>query len=69
MNAEIESPWVAVSKVCHLYGVGYDTAKNKIAAGTFEVPVYKVGKIWVIDKQVHDAYFRKMRELGLKALA
>jgi predicted site-specific integrase-resolvase len=62
-------PWVAVEDVCSQYGVTYDTAKNKIAAGTFDVPVYKVGKKWVIDREVHATYFRRMREAGLAALA
>jgi hypothetical protein len=62
-------PWVAVRDVCHMYGVSYQTAKNKIGAGTFEVKAYKLGKIWVIDKHVHDAYFLKMRAAGLKSLA
>ena len=67
MNKD-EKPWVAVADVCHLYGVSYPTAKNKIHAETFDVPVYKVGKIWVIDKHVHEAYFIKRRAEGLAAL-
>lgn len=63
-----EVPWVAVEEVCHMYGVTFPTAKNKIHAGTFDVPVYKVGKKWVIDRAVHEAYFMAMREAGLAAL-
>lgn len=63
-----EKPWVAVKDVCHLYGVTYPTAKNKIASETFDVPVYKVGKTWVIDKHVHEAFFVKKRAEGLAAL-
>ncbi len=62
-------PWVAVRGVCHMYGVTYETAKNKIHAETFDVPTYKVGKMWVIDKVVHETYFRDLREKGLRALA
>ena len=69
----METPWVDVRDVCHLYGVGYGTAKNQIAAGTFPVRTYKVGKKHVIDRVVHeeyfhDAYFRLHREQGLAAL-
>lgn len=63
-----EAPWVAVEDVCSMYGVTYATAKNKISAGTFDVPVYKVGKRWVIDRAVHEAYFARLRESGLAAL-
>lgn len=64
-----EVPWIAVRDVCHMYAVTYETAKNKILAETFDVPTYKVGKLWVIDKAVHESYFRTMREKGLAALA
>lgn len=61
-------PWVAVEDVCHMYGVMWSTAKNKISAGEFPVPVYRVGKRWVIDRTVHETYFTHMREVGLAAL-
>ncbi len=64
-----EMPWVAVKDVCLMYGLtSYETAKNKIAAGTFPVPTYKVGKTHVIDKMVHEEYFRLQRERGLALL-
>lgn len=34
----------------------------------FPVPVYRVGKQWVIDRTVHETYFTHMREVGLAAL-
>jgi len=61
-------PWVAVKDVCHMYGVTFETAKNKIHAGTFDVDTYKVGKVLVIDREVHETYFRLARERGLAAL-
>lgn len=64
-----QNPWVEVREVCHLYGVTFETAKNKIAAGTFDVPTYRVGKKLVIDREVHVTYFRLLREAGLRALA
>lgn len=64
-----QATWVSVQEVCRQYGVSYESAKNKILAGTFDVPTYKVGKMWVIDREVHAAYFRTLREAGLKALA
>lgn len=63
-----EKPWVAVKDVCDSYGVNYDTAKNKIANKTFPVKTYKLGKMHVIDKVVHEEYFRRQREAGLRAL-
>ena len=64
----MDTPWVALKDVCHMYGVTYASAKNKISAGTFDVPTYRVGKVHVIDKEVHAAYFRQMREAGLAAM-
>lgn len=65
----MEMPWVSVRDVCAMYGVTYQTAKNKIHSGTFEVPTYKVGKHWVIDKHVHEGYFVQKRAEGLAALS
>lgn len=63
-----ETPWVSLGAVCHMYGVALGSAKNKIMAGTFPVMTYKVGKIHVIDRAVHDRYFACKREAGLCAL-
>lgn len=64
-----ETPWVKVEDVCHMYGfTSYGSAKNRIAAKTFPVLTYKVGKIHVIDRQVHEEYFRQQRERGLALL-
>lgn len=63
-----EKPWVAVEAVCELYGYTYATSKNKIALGTFPVKTYKVGKKHVIDKEVHEGFFRRQRDAGLQAL-
>ncbi len=63
-----ETPWVAVREVCHMYGVTYETAKNKMLLGNFPVPTYKVGKTHVIDRTVHDQYFARHREAGLAAM-
>jgi hypothetical protein len=51
-----------------MYGVTFETAKNKIAMGTFPVPTYKAGKILVIDKVVHETYFARLRTDGLRRL-
>jgi predicted site-specific integrase-resolvase len=61
-------PWVALRDVCHMYGLSYAAAKNRISAGNFDVPTYKVGKTHVIDRVVHETYFRQMRERGLAAM-
>ena len=65
---EKDVPWVAVEDVCHMYGLTYPSAKNKIASKNFPVLTYKVGKIHVIDRQVHEEYFRRQRERGLALL-
>lgn len=61
-------PWVAVEEVCSMFGITYPTAKNKIAMGTFPVPTYKVGKRHVIDRVVHEEFFKQQRERGLALL-
>ena len=66
---EREAPWIALRDVAYMYGVTYETAKNKVLAGTFPVPVRKVGKIWVILKHVHEGYFAKLTAEDLETLA
>ena len=68
MSKQDNKPWVAVEEVCWMYGVTFATAKNKIAMGTFPVVTYKVGRTHVIDREVHEAYFRRQRDAGLRAL-
>lgn len=63
-----EIPWVSVESVCHMYGYNFQTAKTKIQNGTFDVPTYKVGRIHVIDKAVHEKFFTLKREAGLSAM-
>lgn len=63
-----DTPWVALRDVCHMYGVTYETAKNKLHLETFPVPVYKVGKTIVIDRVVHEQYFMHYRNAGLQHL-
>jgi len=64
-----QTAWVAVKDVCCQYGYSsYEYAKRKIRDETFPVPTYKVGKLPVIDRGVHEAYFRKKRDVGLAAL-
>jgi hypothetical protein len=61
-------PWVAVEDVCHVFSLKYTTAKNKISDGTFPVPVYRVGKRWVIDRLTFERYFAIKREASLEEL-
>jgi len=51
-----------------LFGVTPETAKNKIAMGTFEISTYKLGRIIVADRAVVDAFFEARRKEGLSAL-
>lgn len=64
----MECPWVALRDVVHLFGVGYETAKNRIYAETFPVPVRREGKLLVVDKAVLEAYFSARREQDLAKL-
>jgi predicted site-specific integrase-resolvase len=66
---EKDFPWVPLREVCRMYGVTYETAKNKISAGLFDVPVFKIGKTWAVDRAVHEEYFRRLREKGLRELS
>lgn len=70
-----EPCWVELKTVCLQYGFAFWTAKRRISKDNFPVKGYKVGKKWVIDKAVHDEYFRREserfrneREAGLLAL-
>lgn len=69
MMREKDMPWVSVKIVCSMYGLTFESFKNRILAGLSPVPTYKVGKIHVIDRSVHDEYFRLRRESGLRELA
>lgn len=57
----MECPWVALKDVVHLFGVTYETAKNRIYAENFPVPVRREGKLLVVDKAVIDRYFEERR--------
>jgi hypothetical protein len=63
-----EPLWVALKDVCGQYGMTLGSARNAIAAGRFPVPTYRLGKLIVIDRAVHEEFFRRHREAGLRAL-
>lgn len=67
--------WVELRDVCNQYGYAFWTAKRRMSKGVFPVRGYKVGKKWVIDREVHEEYlrrerdhFNREREAGLLAL-
>jgi len=64
----MECPWVELRKVCHLFGLTYEAAKNRIYAETFPVPVRKEGRRLVIDKAVIERYFTDRRDADLARL-
>lgn len=64
----MHQPWIELEELAPLFGVTPDTAKNKIAAGTFEVPTYKLGKKIVADREVVSAFFAAKRQEGLRFL-
>lgn len=57
----MECPWVALRDVVHLFGVTYETAKNRIYAENFPVPVRREGRLLVVDKVVLERYFDERR--------
>lgn len=57
----MECPWIALRDVVHLFGVTYATAKNRIYAENFPVPVRREGKLLVVDKAVLERYFEERR--------
>jgi hypothetical protein len=57
----MECPWVALRGVVKLFGVTYETAKNRIYAENFPVPVRREGKLLVVDKAVLERYFEERR--------
>lgn len=57
----MECPWVSLKDVVHLFGVTYETAKNRIYAENFPVPVRREGKLLVVDKAVLERYFEERR--------
>lgn len=64
----IDKPWVALKDVHEMYGMTLESARNSIARGTFPVPTYKLGRLIVIDKAVHEEFFAAKREAGLRDL-
>lgn len=61
----MECPWVALRDVVHLFGVTYETAKNRIYAENFPVPVRREGRTLVVDKAVLERYFEERRACDL----
>jgi len=57
----MDCPWVALKDVVHLFGVTYETAKNRIYAENFPVPVRREGRLLVVDKAVLERYFEERR--------
>lgn len=65
----MECPWVALKDVVHLFGVTYETAKNRIYAENFPVPVRREGRLLVVDKAVIERYFEERRAADLARLS
>lgn len=61
----MDCPWVALRDVVHLFGVTFETAKNRIYAENFPVPVRREGRILVVDKTVLERYFEERRAADL----
>lgn len=65
-RAQVIDPWVEVREICHQFGVSFATAKNQIYVGKFPVPVYKVGKKIVVDREVLALYWERKRQEQLE---
>lgn len=65
----MECPWISLRDVVHLFGITYETAKNRLYAENFPVPVRKEGRLLVVDKAVIEAYFDKRRAEDLARLS
>lgn len=64
-----DRPWVALNDVHELYGYSsVRSAYNAVAAKHFPVETYKLGRMIVIDKAVHEEFFAAHRRAGLSAL-
>lgn len=61
----MECPWISLREVVHLFGVTYETAKNRIYAENFPVPVRREGRLLVVDKAVLERYFAERRAADL----
>lgn len=61
----MECTWIALRDVVHLFGVTYETAKNRIYQENFPVPVRREGKLLVVDKAVVERYFEERRAADL----
>jgi hypothetical protein len=63
-----EKTWEDLKDVADMFGMTFGSIKNAIAADTFPVPTYKLGRRLVVDKDVLKAYFDEQKEAGLNAL-
>ena len=57
----MECPWISLREVVHMFGITYETAKNRLYAENFPVPVRKEGRLLVVDKVVLERYFEERR--------
>jgi hypothetical protein len=66
---DVKKTWVSLEQAAPLFGLEFVTLKNMIALKKFPVPVYKIGRRTVIDKDVLNAFFAEQRSEGLRRLA
>ena len=65
----MECPRISLRDVVLLFGITYETAKNRLCSENFAVPVRKEGRLLVVDKAVIEAYFDKRRAEDLARLS
>lgn len=69
MKLEVESrPYYTLAEAAAKLNISANTALNKIATNTFPVHCYKLGRNWVVDKDVLNAFFDIQRQRGLSKL-
>jgi len=65
-----ELPYIFVEDLTILFNYkNVESTQRAMSRGTFPVPTYRVGKRRVADREVVRAYFRKMRDEGLKEVS
>ncbi len=64
-----KNPYVlSMEDLCDIFTVTRRQIYRQIAAETFPVPTYKIGKYWVADVEVVRTYFKQKRREGATLL-
>jgi hypothetical protein len=65
-----ELPYIMIEDLTILFCYkNVESTQRAMSRGTFPVPTYRVGRRRVADREVVRAYFRNMRDEGLKEVS